>query len=77
MLFEDIDDKLIHKAVPKMDGAAGPSGMDFTAWKRICSSFSSAFIDLCESLALVARRLCVEFVDPRGSLLSVPVDLLP
>ena len=47
-----------------MDGAAGSSGLDATAWKRICTSFKAASADLCESLANTARRLCSEYVDP-------------
>ena len=43
-----------------MDGAAGPSGLDAAAWKRMCTS------DMCDSLASTARRICSCFVDPRG-----------
>ena len=35
-------------------------------WRRLCTSFKSASDDLCHSLALLARRLCVSFVDPKG-----------
>ena len=64
VLFDGIDGQLIHKTVLKMDGAAGPSGLDAAAWKRLCSSFSSASEDLCESVAAMTRRICREFVDP-------------
>ena len=37
-MFEVIDGKLIRSTVLKMDGAAGPSGLDATAWKRMCTS---------------------------------------
>ena len=47
-----------------MDGAAGPSVLDVTAWKRMCTSFKSASADLCDSVASTARRLCSEYVDP-------------
>ena len=46
--------------------AAGPSGLDAHCWRRLCTSFHSASKDLCHSLALFARCLCVSFVDPRG-----------
>ena len=49
-----------------MDGAAGPSGLDAAAWKRMCTSFKTASADVCESLANTARRLCSEYVDPSG-----------
>ena len=47
----------------RTDGAAGPSGMDAAAWKRLCSSFST---ELCDALAATARKLCSQHVDPSG-----------
>ena len=32
-------------------GAAGPSGVDAYAWRRLCSSFQGASTDLCNVLA--------------------------
>ena len=63
VMFEVIDGKLIRSMMLKMDGAAGPSGLDATAWKRMCTSFKTESADLCESLANTARRLCSEYVD--------------
>ena len=65
-MFEVIDGQLIRSTVLKMDGAAGPSGLDAAAWKRMCTSFKTVSVDLCESLASTARRLCSEYVDPNG-----------
>ena len=65
-MFEVIDGQLIRNTLLKMDGAAGPSGLDAAAWKRMCASFKTASADLCESLASTARRLCSECVDPSG-----------
>ena len=48
----------------KTSGAAGPSGLDAAAWRRICTSFQRASSDLCVALSAVARRLCTTFVDP-------------
>ena len=48
------------------DGAAGPSGVDAQAWRKLCTSFGAASGDLCRSLAAAARRLCTCFVDPRS-----------
>lgn len=39
IIFEQIDGKLIHDVVLRMDGAAGSSGLDASSWKRVCSSF--------------------------------------
>ena len=49
-----------------MDGAAGPSGLDATSWKRLCTSFKGASFDLCEAVAATTRRLCTCYVDPSG-----------
>ena len=49
-----------------MDGAAGPSGLDAAAWKRLCTSFKTASADLCDSLASTAKRICSCYVDPKG-----------
>ena len=39
VLFDKIDGQLIRSIALKSDGAAGPSGLDAAAWKRLCSSF--------------------------------------
>ncbi len=65
VLFESIDGSLIRSTALRTSGAAGPSGLDAFHWRRLCSSFKSASLDLCHSLASVARRLCSNFVDPK------------
>ena len=47
-------------------GSAGPSGLDAYGWRRLCTSFKGASGELCHSLALVARRVCTSFVDPKS-----------
>ena len=67
IIFEEIDAQCIQKTVLQMDGAAGPSGLDTAAWKRLCSSFGESSNDLCKAIASVARRLCTEHVDPTST----------
>ncbi len=62
VLFDKIDGLLIRSTALRMDGAAGPSGLDTAAWKRMCTSFKST--DLCDALASIARRICSCIVDP-------------
>ena len=64
--FGQIDAILIRRTILQMDGAAGPSGMDVSSWKRLCSSFGRESEDLCESIASIARKLCGSYVDPVG-----------
>ena len=66
ILFESIDASAIRSATLHTDGAAGPSGLDAHAWRRLCTSFHSASNDLCHSLAKLAKRLCTDLVDPLG-----------
>ena len=54
------------KAALKTKGAAGLSGLDAFAWRRLCSSFKSASRDLCCFLVAVGRRLCTSLVNPAG-----------
>ena len=66
VLFDRIDGDAIKKAALNTKGAAGPSGLDAHCWRRLCTSFRSASHELCNSLALFARRLCTSFVDPNA-----------
>jgi len=66
IIFDQLDAICIRRAVLRTNGAAGPSGLDAAAWRRICTSFQRASSDLCDALSAVARRLCTTFVDPAG-----------
>ena len=46
--------------------AAGPSALDTFMWRRLCTSFQKASVNLCKSLALCARHLACELVDPES-----------
>ena len=50
-----------------MDGAGGPSGLDGLGWKRLCTAFGLHSAYLCNSLTSSAKRLCTEYVDPKGN----------
>ena len=49
VLFDSID------GVAITNGAAGPSGLDASAWKRMCTTFKHHLVSLCDSLSLVAK----------------------
>ena len=63
IMFDCIDADLIRHGAKHTNGAAGPSCMDAHGWRRICCTFKDASDDLCHSLALVARRMCTQFID--------------
>ena len=64
VLFEPLDAAMIRSAALHTNSSAGPSGLDAFGWRRLCTSFKSSSSELCHSLALVAKRLCTELVDP-------------
>ena len=64
VLFEALNGSLIRSAALRTFGAPGPSGVDARGWRRLCTSFHSASSDLCDAMALFARRLCTKFVSP-------------
>ena len=67
IVFDQLDAICIRRAaVLRTSGAAGPSGLDAAAWRRMCTSFQRASSDLCDALSAVARKLCTTFVDPGG-----------
>ena len=66
VIYEELDGTLIKETVQRMTGSAGPSGLDTTGWKCLCSSFGTASTDLCKAIARVARRICSCYVDPLG-----------
>ena len=64
ILFDQLDAVRVRRVALKLHGAAGPSGLDASAWRRMCTSFQTVSDDLCDALSAVARRLCTSFVDP-------------
>ena len=66
IIFDSIDGNAIRSAALNIHGSSGPSGLDAYAWRRLCTSFKGASIDLCNSLAGVAKRLCTTYVDSKS-----------
>ena len=66
VVFDSIDASVVRSAALKTNGAAGPSGIDAHGWRQLCTSLKSASSDLCQSLALTAKRLCTSLVDPKS-----------
>ena len=84
VIFESIDGTLIQACAKRTGGSAGPSGLDSDGWKRLlCSKqFGKKTGELCDAIALMARRLSTSYVDP-GTLKPytacrlVPLDKKP
>jgi len=55
IMFENLNSDAIRKAALKIKGAAGLSGLDALAWRKLCCSYKASN-NLCSALANVARR---------------------
>jgi hypothetical protein len=66
VIFDSIDGETIQACAKRTSGSAGPSGLDADGWQRIlCSKqFKSKPMELCDSLALLARKLCTRHINP-------------
>ena len=77
VLFERIDGDLIRSTALRVQGSAGPSGMDAAGWRRMCTAFHGASKDLCNALAAFTRRICSTFTDPSGLAAFIACRLIP
>ena len=82
VVFEVIDSKFIRSIALQLSGAAGNSGLDSGAWKRMCCSFGSASSQLCAAVACLTRRLATcelnpEHLQPLLSGRLIPLDKSP
>ena len=77
IIYSDLDAECILHAALRTQGAAGLSGLDAYAWRRLCSSFKSASHDLCHALAAVGRRICTSNIHPDDLSAFVSCRLIP
>ena len=77
ILFDGLNADAIHLASLRTSHAAGPSGLDAIAWRRLCCTFKSASVTLSSALAAVGHCICTEAVHPDGLSASVACCLIP
>ena len=46
VMFETVNGDLIRSVALQVHGSAGPSGVDAAGWRRMCTAFQGAFMDL-------------------------------
>lgn len=75
-LYHQIDGEMIRDAALRTKGSGGPSGVDSTGFKRIlgCKSFKSSSTSLCDALATVTRKLCIQYIEPLVTCRLIPLD---
>ena len=57
---------MVRDTALRAKGSGGPSGVDANGFRRLlaCKSFKKSGTDLCNAVAVMARKLCTEYVDP-------------
>ena len=77
-MYEKIDGPVILSVILKTDGVAGPSGIDVAEWKCLLSPFQKGtnLSDLCEAVAMLARRISSQCVDTSGLTLFTACKLV-
>ena len=65
VIYDEISATVIQKITQNMNGSGGPTLVDADVWRRMCSKLFGASSDgLCQAIALVARKLYTDLVDP-------------
>ena len=83
VVFDDIDASSIRTAAQRMNGAAGPSGLDSYGWKKLlCNNKQYGLVsdDLCQEIATMARKMCTETVEHIEAIMAcrlIPLDKNP
>ena len=77
IIFDSLDADLILKAALRTKGAAGLAGLDAFAWRRLCSMFKSASVNLCRAMAAFARYICTSSIDSSALSAFLACRLIP
>ena len=77
IIFDCLTGDFVKRASLNTHGAAGLSGVDAYAWRRMCTSFGEASVDLCNALASVGRCLSTAIVEPGVLMPFVSCRLIP
>ena len=66
-LYLQIGGEMIREAALRTKGSGGLSGVEANGLKRIlnCKSFKKSSANLCDALATMTRRRCLEYIDPQ------------
>ena len=70
---------MVRDAALRTKGSGGPSGVDANGFRRLlaCKSFKKSGTDLCNAVAVMARKLCTEYVDPASIEAVLSSRLIP
>ena len=77
IIYESLTPKLIKDVARHSHGAAGPSGLDSEAWKRMATCFKKSSDRLCAALADAARVICTSVLTDRDLSAFTAARLVP
>ena len=77
VIFDSITPDMVKLSATRTKGAADPSGIDVSSWRRFCTSFGRSSTNLCRSLANFCKIICSDYVDPKGLSAYVACKLIP
>src|SRR6476660_2807237 len=66
IFFSAIDGELVKKCTLRTKGGAGVSQQEDALWHKMVTAHKEASSSLCNAVAVVARRLATEYVDPKA-----------
>ena len=61
-----LNGELVKKCTLRTRGAAGVSQQEDALWHKMVTGYKDSSASLCNAVALLARRLATEHVDPSG-----------
>ena len=70
---------MIRSAALKAKGSGGPCGTDGNVFRNFlaCKSFKQSSVKLCDEIAMLAKRLCITYVDPDSIEALLACRLIP
>jgi hypothetical protein len=66
IFYSKLDGELVKKCTLRMKGAAGVSQQEDALWHKMVTGYKGSSATLCNAVAIIARRLATEHVDPNG-----------
>ena len=82
MFYAELDGELVKKCALRTKGGAGVSQQEDVLWLKMVTGYKDSSSSLCNAVAVLARRIATECVDPKGleALLSnrgIAIDKCP
>ena len=66
VIFHQINGEIIKEVALETKGSGSPSGIDLNGFRKMLASksFKKSSASLCDAMAMLAKRLCTELLDP-------------